>query len=190
MPGFFVAGRHRGGLVRLGTVGPSPAITGLLSNLQPFPCRDPPYIMAVEPAGSASAMSKSLAYAALGMWATLAVLDFLWLSTMTKAFYRPRLGALLNEQPVWAPALLFYFLYGAGLLVFVLRPALIDGSGMLAVLLWGCLFGLVAYGTYDLTNHATIRDWPLAVTVVDMAWGALISGVASVIGVWVARKFA
>jgi uncharacterized membrane protein len=133
-------------------------------------------------------MTKSLAFAALGMWAMLAVLDFLWLSTMTKLFYRPRLGDLLNEQPVWAPAVLFYVLYGIGLLAFVLRPALSDGTGLLAVFLWACLFGLVAYGTYDLTNHATIRDWPVAVTVVDMAWGALISGVASVAGVWLARK--
>lgn len=135
-------------------------------------------------------LSKSLAFAALGMWGMLAVLDFLWLSTMTKLFYRPRLGDLLNAQPVWAPALLFYVLYGIGLLAFVLRPALNDGTSLLAVFLWACLFGLVAYGTYDLTNHATIRDWPLAVTVVDMAWGALISGVASVVGVWLARKVA
>ncbi len=135
-------------------------------------------------------LTKSLAFAALGMWGMLAVLDFLWLTTMTRLFYRPRLGALLNEQPVWPPALLFYVLYGVGLLAFVLRPALNDGSGLPAVFLWGCLFGLVAYGTYDLTNHATIRDWPLAVTVVDMAWGAFISGVSSVAGVWLARKFA
>ncbi len=135
-------------------------------------------------------LTKSLAFAALGMWGMLAVLDFLWLTTMTRLFYRPRLGALLNEQPVWPPALLFYVLYGVGLLAFVLRPALSDGSGLPAVFFWGCLFGLVAYGTYDLTNHATIRDWPLAVTVVDMAWGALISGVSSVVGVWLARKFA
>lgn len=134
-------------------------------------------------------MTKSLAFAALGMWAMLAVLDFLWLSTMTKLFYRPRLGSLLSEQLVWPPALLFYVLYGIGLLAFVLRPALNDGTGLLAVFLWAALFGLVAYGTYDLTNHATLRDWPLAVTLVDMAWGALISGVASVVGVWLARKF-
>jgi uncharacterized membrane protein len=135
-------------------------------------------------------LTKSLAFAALGMWGMLAVLDFLWLTTMTKLFYRPRLEALLNEQPVWPPALLFYVLYGVGLLAFVLRPALSDGSGLPAVFFWGCLFGLVAYGTYDLTNHATIRDWPLAVTVVDMAWGAFISGVSAVAGVWLARKFA
>jgi uncharacterized membrane protein len=134
-------------------------------------------------------MSKSLVIAAAGMWAMLGLLDFLWLSTMTKLFYRPRLAPLLAEQLVWPPALLFYLLYGVGLLAFVLRPALNDGSGLLAVFLWGGLFGLVAYGTYDLTNHATLRDWPLAVTVIDMAWGALISGVASVAGVWLARKF-
>jgi uncharacterized membrane protein len=134
-------------------------------------------------------MSKSLAFAALGMWATLGVLDFLWLSTMTKPFYRPRLGALLNEQLIWPPAVLFYLLFGAGLLAFVLRPALNDGSGLLAVLLWGGFFGLVAYGAYDLTNHATIPNWPLAVTMIDMAWGAVVSGLASVAGIWLARKF-
>lgn len=134
-------------------------------------------------------MSKSLAFAALGMWAVLAVLDYLWLSTATRWLYRPRLGHLLSEQLVWPPALLFYLLYGVGLLAFVLRPALNDGSGLPVVFFWGALFGLVAYGTYDLTNHATLRDWPLAVTAVDMAWGALLSGAASVAGVWLARKF-
>lgn len=134
-------------------------------------------------------MSKSLAVAALGMWAILGLLDFLWLSTAAKWLYRPRLGHLLGEQVVWAPALLFYLLYGIGLLAFVLRPALQEASGLPAVFLWGCLFGLIAYGTYDLTNHATLRDWPLAVTVIDMAWGALLSGTASVAGIWLARKF-
>ncbi len=134
-------------------------------------------------------LSKSLAFAALGMWATLGVLDFLWLSTATKLLYRPKLGPLLNEQLVWPPALLFYLLFGAGLLAFVLRPALNDGTALWAVLLWGAFFGLVAYGAYDLTNHATIPNWPLAVTVIDMAWGAGVSGLASVMGVWLARKF-
>lgn len=134
-------------------------------------------------------MSKSLAFAALGMWATLGLLDFLWLTTATKWLYRPKLGPLLNEQLVWPPALLFYLLYGAGLLAFVLRPALNDDTGLLSVALWAGFFGLVAYGTYDLTNHATIPNWPLAVTLTDMAWGAVVSGLASVAGIWLARKF-
>ena len=133
-------------------------------------------------------MSKSLAFAALGMWVTLGVLDVLWLTSATTWLYRPKLGALLNAQLVWPPALLFYLLFGLGLLAFVLRPALNDGTGLLAVLLWGGFFGLVAYGAYDLTNHATIPNWPLMVTVIDMAWGAVVSGLASAAGVWLARK--
>lgn len=133
-------------------------------------------------------MPKSLAFAALGMWVTLGVLDFLWLTSATKWLYRPKLGPLLNAQLVWPPALLFYLLFGLGLLAFVLRPALNDGTGLLAVLLWGGFFGLVAYGAYDLTNHATLPNWPLMVTVIDMAWGAAVSGLASAAGVWLARK--
>lgn len=134
-------------------------------------------------------MTKSLAIAAGGMWAVLAVLDFLWLSLATSRLYRPKLGALLNEQPVWPPAILFYVLYGIGLAAFVLRPALNGDDSLLSVLLWGAFFGLVAYGTYDLTNHATIRNWPLSITVIDMAWGAAISGLSCAAGVWLGRKF-
>lgn len=134
-------------------------------------------------------MSKPFVIAALGMWATLGLLDFLWLSSATKWLYRPKLGPLLNEQLVWPPALLFYLLFGAGLLAFVLRPALNDGTGLLTVVLWGGFFGLVAYGAYDLTNHATIPNWPLSVTVIDMAWGAFVTAVASGIGLWAGRKW-
>lgn len=134
-------------------------------------------------------MSKPFVIAALGMWVTLGLLDFLWLSSATKWLYRPKLGPLLNEQLVWPPALLFYLLFGAGLLAFVLRPALHDGTGLLTVVLWGGFFGLVAYGAYDLTNHATIPNWPLSVTVIDMAWGAFVTAVASGIGLWAGRKW-
>lgn len=134
-------------------------------------------------------MSKALITGTIALLATLAVLDFLWLSTATRLFYRPKLGALLNEMPVWPAAIAFYLLYAAGLVLFVLRPALNDGSTLLTAALFGAAFGLVAYGTYDLTNHATIRGWPLAVTLVDMAWGALISAAAAGVGIWAGQKF-
>jgi len=98
--------------------------------------------------------------ATLAALASMAVLDFLWLSTVTKLLYRPKLGALLNEQLVWPPAILFYLLYGFGLALFVLRPALGSGASPLTAALYGAAFGLVAYGAYDLTNHATLRGWP------------------------------
>lgn len=135
-------------------------------------------------------MTKSLAIAAAALWATLAILDFLWLSTATKLLYRPKLGALLNDQVVWPPAILFYILYGIGVLAFVVRPALGDGGTPLSAFGWGLLFGLVAYGTYDLTNHATLPNWPLSITVIDMAWGALITGLSAGIATWAGQKFA
>lgn len=131
---------------------------------------------------------KSLAIAAVTLWAVLAVLDFLWLSTATKLLYRPKLGPLLSEQLVWPPAILFYILYGIGILAFVVRPALADGSP-LSALGWGLLFGLVAYGAYDLTNHATIPNWPLSITVIDMAWGALLTGVTAGVATWAGQRF-
>ncbi|PJI37615.1 DUF2177 family protein [Ferrovibrio sp.] len=134
-------------------------------------------------------MPKPLITATLAALASMAVLDFLWLSTVTKLLYRPKLGALLNEQLVWPPAILFYLLYGFGLALFVLRPALGSGASPLTAALYGAAFGLVAYGAYDLTNHATLRGWPLSITIVDMAWGAFVTAVATGIGVWAGQKW-
>lgn len=134
-------------------------------------------------------MPKPLITATLAALASMAVLDFLWLSTVTKLLYRPKLGALLNEQLVWPPAILFYLLYGFGLALFVLRPALGSGTSPLTAALYGAAFGLVAYGAYDLTNHATLRGWPLSITIVDMAWGAFVTAVATGLGVWAGQKW-
>lgn len=134
-------------------------------------------------------MSKPLLIALPVLLATLAILDFLWLSTATRLFYRPRLGPLLNEMPVWPAAVAFYLLYAAGVTLFVLRPALADGTSPLIAALYGAAFGLVAYGTYDLTNHATVKGWPWAVTLVDMGWGALLTALASGLAVWAGRKW-
>ncbi|MCW0232773.1 MAG: DUF2177 family protein [Ferrovibrio sp.] len=134
-------------------------------------------------------MSKSLIVAVAAMLGTLAVLDALWLSTATRLFYRPRLGALLNELPVWWAAIAFYLLYAAGVALFVLRPAIGEGQSPLTAALFGAAFGLVAYGTYDLTNQATLRDWPALVTVVDMAWGALLTAMAAGIGTWAGQRW-
>lgn len=134
-------------------------------------------------------MSKPLVVAAIATLGTLAVLDAVWLSTATKLLYRPKLGALLNEMPVWWAAIGFYLLYAAGVIFFVLRPALNEGQSPLTAALYGAAFGLVAYGTYDLTNQATIKDWPVIVTVIDMAWGALLTAIAAGIGVWAGQKW-
>ncbi len=132
-------------------------------------------------------MSKPLIIASFSSFLLLVVVDYFWLSNAVNFLYRPKLGALLADKPVLWAAALFYVLYGIGVAVLVLRPALAEG-GIVAALWMGALFGLVAYGTYDLTNQATIKGWSLTVTVVDMVWGAFITGVVSAFGVWVSQR--
>lgn len=114
------------------------------------------------------------------------VLDFMWLAVIARKFYRNQLGFLLADQPNWWAALLFYLLFVAGLVVFVIVPSLHSGSLQRSLLL-GAFFGLVTYATYDLTNHATIEKWPWIVTLVDLCWGALLSAAVSAIGYCGAR---
>ena len=105
----------------------------------------------------------------------LFAIDFGWLTTMTSAFYKPRIGGLLLETPNFTAAVLFYLLYCAGVLTLAVWPALQSGDWRDA--LWrGAMLGLVAYGTYDLTNLATLKGWSWQLTVVDMAWGTLLTG--------------
>ncbi|MCB9811586.1 DUF2177 family protein [Candidatus Nomurabacteria bacterium] len=98
--------------------------------------------------------------------------DLLWLGVIAKDFYQSRLGELLGPV-VWPAAVVFYFVFVAGLLFFAVLPAL-EVHSLSKALVLGALFGLVTYATYDLTNHATLRDWPLMVTVVDILWGTVL----------------
>ena len=107
----------------------------------------------------------------------LCVIDGIWLGVVAKDFYRTALGPLMATQVNWWAAAAFYLLYPIGLIIFVIRPAL-DDSALATALVRGALFGLFAYATYDLTNLATLRDFPTKVALVDMAWGALVSALA------------
>lgn len=104
-------------------------------------------------------------------------MDLLWLGVVAKNFYNKQLGFLIG--PInWVSAILFYLLFITGLVVFVIMPAFQKGSWTHA-LLFGALFGLVTYGTYDLTNLATLKNWPVLVTVVDLLWGAFLGAFVS-----------
>jgi len=105
-------------------------------------------------------------------------LDAVWLSTMGPRLYQPRLGHLLAGEVVWPAAALFYALYIGGIVAFAVRPGLHAESALMA-LGWGALFGLLAYATYDLTNQATLKDWPWLVTAVDLVWGATVTGLSA-----------
>jgi uncharacterized membrane protein len=103
------------------------------------------------------------------------IIDMLWLGLIAKEFYRKHLGFLMRPQVNWIAAVLFYLIFIAGILIFVVIPARADGSAFKAVWM-GLAFGLVTYATYDLTNLATVKEWPLIVTVVDLMWGMVLSG--------------
>jgi uncharacterized membrane protein len=107
-------------------------------------------------------------------------IDILWIGVVAKSFYFKQIGSLLKPDVNWAAAIIFYLLFIVGLVVFVITPAVEKNSWMHA-LLFGALFGLVCYATYDLTNLALAKDWPLLVTIVDLAWGAFLASSVSVI---------
>jgi uncharacterized membrane protein len=119
-------------------------------------------------------LTKALSIYAVTLPVFFAV-DMLWLGTLAKAFYQRYLGYLLSPQINWPAAILFYLVFIAGIVFFAVKPAMEAASPMRA-LAYGAFFGFVAYATYDLTNHATVRDWPLIVTVVDLIWGTVLCG--------------
>jgi uncharacterized membrane protein len=121
---------------------------------------------------------------------TLAVfflIDMIWLGVVAKGFYRRHLGPMLSPKVNWAAAILFYLFFIVGLLVFVIKPALISGEPLKA-LFFGALLGLISYATYDLSNLATLKDWPLVVTVVDLVWGSVLGGAVSFVSVLLGRR--
>ena len=115
------------------------------------------------------------------------VIDLVWLGIVAKTFYRKHLGYLMAPKVGWPAAILFYLLFIAGLVVFAVRPAVVAGAPLKGLLL-GAFLGLVSYATYDLTNQATVKDWPLIVTVVDLVWGTTLGGLVSWVSVVVGRR--
>jgi uncharacterized membrane protein len=108
----------------------------------------------------------------------MGVLDFIWLGTVAKTFYRSQIGKLLLDKPNMTAAVLFYVIYVVGVVTFVISPAL-EKDSLSYALTRGALFGFVAYATYDLTNLATMKGFTAKVVVVDLAWGALLTAVVA-----------
>ncbi|WP_339430783.1 MULTISPECIES: DUF2177 family protein [unclassified Pseudomonas] len=115
---------------------------------------------------------------------TFLLLDGIWLGLLMAPTYRELLGSLMLEKPLLVPAAVFYWLYVFGCVVFVVLPA----SSWQRAAKMGALLGLVAYGTYDLTNWATLRGWSVQVTLMDWMWGAFATAVACTVGFSVARR--
>lgn len=115
-------------------------------------------------------------------------IDAIWLTFIAKNFYAKQIGYLMAKNPNLLAALIFYVIFIAGLVFFVITPAL-DRKMWTQALLAGAFFGLVTYATYDLTNLATVKDWPLIVTIVDLIWGMFVSAAVSVATYFIALKF-
>lgn len=116
------------------------------------------------------------------------LLDAIWLGKMVPAVYRPAIGLLLMEGWRPVPALVFYALYMLGIQIFAIAPALAAGKWQVAAQ-WGALFGFFCYMTYDLTNHATMKIWSTKVTLLDIAWGTVATGLAAGAAAWLVLTF-
>ncbi|NKN37244.1 DUF2177 family protein [Agrobacterium sp. a22-2] len=114
-------------------------------------------------------------------------LDFIWLSRVATGFYKSRIGDLMLAQPNLVAAGLFYFFYIAGIVYFAVAPAL-SGGNWVSALVSGAILGFIAYGTYDMTNLSTLKNWSLSVSVVDMAWGTVLTGLAATAGYLVTSR--
>lgn len=116
------------------------------------------------------------------------VIDSIWLFLMADRLYRPAIGHLMADTFAIAPALAFYLIYLVGIVVFAVRPALAAGRASMALRLGG-LLGFVSYATYDLTNQATLKDWPFLVTAADLIWGTFVTGLSAAVSTSLIRRF-
>jgi uncharacterized membrane protein len=124
----------------------------------------------------------------LATLAAFVVIDLIWLGAIAKSFYRRELGDLLAQPFNMKAAAVFYLLYPLGVVFFAVNPAL-SAQSLTQALVLGGLLGLFAYGTYDLTNLATIRNWSLSLSVVDMIWGGVLTALAAAAGFYGARAW-
>ncbi len=120
---------------------------------------------------------------------SILAIDSVWLYIMSKKFYQPNIGHLMADKVNFIPAIFFYLLYVSAISFFVVIPAFEKNVSPTYVFLVGAFLGLLAYGTYDLTNHSTLKDWPTIVTLVDLVWGALLTGAVSLIAYYITKYF-
>ena len=113
---------------------------------------------------------------------TFLILDMGWMLGIARKFYRREIGSLLRDEVKLVPVFLFYLMYIAILLTLVVVPYLGAGNGLKRVIISSMLFGFAAYGTYDATNYAILKNWPLSVTIVDVLWGVIVTACAGIAG--------
>jgi len=114
------------------------------------------------------------------------LIDLIWLGVVAKEFYQKNLKYILSPNVNWTAAIIFYLIYIAGILIFSVVPALTKDSLRYAVL-WGALFGFFTYATYDLTNLALLKDWPIIIVIVDILWGVVLCSAVATLSFFVAK---
>ena len=133
-------------------------------------------------------MTKQLIISFIFVSTIFLIVDVIWLSITVKFVYKPNLVDLLNDKPVLWAAVLFYIIYMIGLTLIIIKPALASNSVLQAF--WtGVIFGIVAYGTYNLTNMATVKNWSSTIVWIDMLWGGLLTGSSSAAGIYLTKTF-
>ncbi len=113
-------------------------------------------------------------------------IDIVWLGFIAKNLYRKYLGSFLSDRVNWVAAIIFYLIYIIGISIFAIYPSVNKDSALNAILL-GALFGAIAYATYDLTNLATLKNWPIQIVFIDIAWGAVLTAVVSLAGFYIVK---
>ncbi len=121
-------------------------------------------------------------------FAVFLAIDSLWLGWIAPSFYQSQIGYIMAESPKLLAAGLFYLSFIYGIVTFVVEPGVRDQT-LLQAVSRGALFGFVTYATYDLTNLATLEGWPVLLTIVDLAWGTVLSGAVTLVSVWAGKKF-
>ena len=114
-------------------------------------------------------------------------IDLTWLGLIAKNLYRKYLGGFLSDQVNWTAAGIFYALYIVGIFVFSILPAVEKNSWIHAIIM-GAAFGFFTYATYDLTNLATLKNWPVTIVYIDILWGTILTGLVAAAGYWITRK--
>ena len=114
------------------------------------------------------------------------VIDIIWLGVVAKSFYQKNLKYILSPNVNWTAAIIFYLIYIAGILIFAVLPAVAKDSLRHAAV-WGALFGFFTYATYDLTNLALLKDWPIVIVIVDILWGVVLCSAVATLSFFVAK---
>ena len=129
---------------------------------------------------------KSILISYLLTFVVFLMVDMLWLGVIAKNIYQKYLGGFLSDNVNWTAAIIFYFIFVVGISIFAIYPAVHKDSVFNAILM-GALFGFFTYATYDLTNLATLKSWPLTIVFIDILWGTTLSAIVSFSGFYIVK---